>query len=246
MLNTNITMDWNNRIAAEISSTQEKYGSFEKRPIVVQPPTLGYYSLFENKFGEDPTKKFRKIDIEVILKVIFNAYGKSFSGRFQHIVPKFGYGIPKFENLVGLSDKITELGVTNIISVGSGCGFFELLLANLNRAKIDVSDIVPPDIIHYPTKNYTAKEHIDNTENTQTSILFNWPPVEDWVIETVKYYRDSGFKGYAIFVGGLYDGCCWNDELEEEMDEHWENVYDEFYDTFQGIDVEYMRIYKLK
>tara|TARA_B100000787_G_scaffold169879_1_gene162692 strand:+ start:1783 stop:2424 length:642 start_codon:yes stop_codon:yes gene_type:complete len=213
---------------------------------VLHHPTEGHHSLFHNILGEDPTKKFTKIEIEVFLTVIFSAYGKSFSGRFLNIVPIFGYGIPKFENLNGLSEKITELDISNIISVGSGCGFFELLLANLNQVKIDASDLVPPSILHYPTKNFTAKEHIDTTENKQTSLMFNWPPVEDWVIEAVKHYKESGFTGYTIFVGGLYDGCCWSDELEEEMNEYWEKVYEEFYDTFQGIDVEYMRIYKLK
>ena len=47
-----------------------------------------------------------------------------------------------------------------------------------------------------------------------------------------------------IMAGGLYSGCCWNDDLDNEFSDNWIMVYEDWFDTYQGIDVEFFRIYK--
>ena len=174
--------------------------------------------------------------------LLFLLKNKSFIFRYDIIVPRFGYFVPQPKNLFSFVDHLKQSEILNIISVGAGYGFFEMLLHNLTDINIKVSDIVPPDIRHFPMKNYTALEHIKKNENEDVCFMFVWPPVEDWVYESIKYLRQKNKS--VIMAGGLYDGCCWNDTLDDEFTENWTLVYDDWFYTYQGIDVEYFKIFK--
>ena len=159
-------------------------------------------------------------------------------------MPYFGYGIPDYKHILELSNKINELKIKEILSLGCGCGFFDLLLNNLNKnVKIESSDIVPPDTRHVPIFNYTAIEHINITNLQEFVLLIVWPPREQWVTEIIKKYKEINIKNkIVILVGSVYeDGGCWTEQLEEEL-ENSIQLYSSYYTNFD--ETEYINIYQ--
>jgi len=98
-------MDWKRRLEAE---KKKIYGDYNNRQIETFEKTHKIIQTKE-KIGELLKNIFLKTDVHY---------------RYEIVVPMFGYGIPKSENLFNMATKITELGISNIFSVGCGNAFF--------------------------------------------------------------------------------------------------------------------------
>lgn len=235
-------MNWTARIKTEQNKSIELYGGFEKRPIHIYPITedqkfiITKNDSYKNSINRETIKKI----LEIILASNCVHY------RYINVIPYFGYGVPDYKSLVSLSDLIDSIDIKEIISLGAGCGFYDMLLCNYNRKiTIESSDIVPPDMRHYPIINYTGIEHIENTKHKNYALLFVWPPGEKWVPETIEKYRNTSLeKKIIILVGSVYEyGGCMSDLLETELN-HWELINDDiFYTNFDETEV--IKIYRI-
>lgn len=227
-------MNWTERIREE----KNRYEDFTTRETKIYPVTKGDHICF--KAEENKIKQFTKTKIKCILMALLKNNKLTF--RYMVVCPVFGYFVPPPKNLFRFIDEINRIDIRHIISVGAGNGFFEMILHNLTNIHIEVSDIVPPETRHFPIINYTSLEHIKKNETKEMCAMFVWPPEEEWVTESVRYLREK--KKMIIMAGGLYSGCCWNDDLDNEFSDNWIMVYEDWFDTYQGIDVEFFRIYK--
>ena len=236
------TMDWVRRINDETEQSIQLYGSFKNRPIKISHITEDNVYVYVK--NETYKTCLNQETIKRILSQIL--LSNSIHYRYKCVVPNYGYGVPEYEPLLEVSEKLDSLGIKEILSVGAGCGFFDLILSNLNRKlSIESSDIVPPEIRHYPIINYTGIEHIENTQFKNYALLFVWPPGEKWVSETIERYRSKGIEHkYIILVGSVYEwGGCWSDMLSEEL-EQWEQIDNDVY-TYRNFDeTEYIKIYR--
>lgn len=224
-------MDWKRRLEAEKKKIPGDYNNrqiktFEKTDKIVQT----------------------KEQISEFLKNIFLRTDVYY--RYENVVPMFGYGIPKVENLFNMVTKITELGISNIFSVGCGNAFFEMLLICLIPSlNIKATDIIPPkDYLYLPISNIDDKYMIKNIKKDLFKdikvLLFVWPDPDKWVSKLIEIYRKNNKLEYLILVGEIFDGgSCMTHELYLEL-ENWEIVYEDYYDSFQGLN-EYIKIYKL-
>lgn len=236
-------MNWVERIKTEKETALKLYGEFKKRPIKIYPITEDKkYVLTKNDSYKNCLKE---TTIQNLLKIILKS--NCIHNRYINIVPYFGYGIPEFNSLVSLSKKLDEIGITELLSLGAGNGFYELLLCNYNRKlSIESSDIVPPDLRHYPIINYTGIEHIENTKLKNFSLIFVWPPGEKWVPETIEKYRNTCIKNkIIILIGSVYEyGGCMSDSLETEL-KNWCILDDDIYYT-NFDETEVIKIFKHK
>ena len=232
-------MDWTNRIQLEKEKIECVYGKWSNRPI----------KIYDSTYSSDILTK------EGIEKLIDRIYLKTdFFYRMYAVVPLYGYGIPKAENLFKLNDKLIELDIKKILSIGAGNAFPEMLLTHLNPLlNISPTDIVPPSNNRYLSIINLDDQQILKNMNTEPfksikALMFVWPDPQKWVADIIQKCREKIINKeieleYIIFIGEVFDGgSCMTDELYEELNNYTE-IYDDYYDTFQEIH-EYIKIYK--
>jgi hypothetical protein len=232
-------MDWYNRIQIEKEKIEGIYGEWSNRPIKIYDSTYKGIILTEEGIEKFIAKIYLKTDIFY---------------RMLAIVPIFGYGIPKAENLFKLNDKLIELNIKKILSIGAGNAFPEMLLTHLNPSlDISATDIVPPinnrylSIINLDDQQILKNMNIEPFKSIK-ALMFVWPDPQKWVANIIQKCREKIINKeieleYIIFIGEVFDGgSCMTDELCKELDNCLE-IYDDYYDTFREIN-ESIWIYK--
>ena len=152
----------------------------------------------------------------------------------RNLSKMYSWAIPNKEAIHHIVLTLVDQGISDLVSVGAGTGFWEMLISRAWNGSVHAYDIDPPptepgeptenayrhDRQHFPVKK--GDSSVAAKFGPKSALLLSWPPYES----SMAFDTLTAFNGDLLFyVGEGYGGCTGDYDFHDLLDERWEFLH---------------------